>query len=330
MHMGGVMLNESADSVERWPSLPLEAWEDTRATLHMWTQIVGKVRLACTPLVNHWWNVPLYLTSRGLTTSPIAHGHRTFQLDLDLLGHQLLASDSDGRQQAMPLGPGSVAGFYRQLMGLLDQLGLGVRIWPMPVEVEDPIAFEDDTAHRAYDPEHANRFWRILVQADRVFQQFRAGFLGKASPVHFFWGSFDLAASRFSGRPAPPHPGAPHVADAITREAYSHEVSSAGFWPGGGAFPRPAFYAYAYPEPPGFRDWPVQPDGAFYSADLGEFLLPYDAVRTASDPDQALLAFLHTSYDAAAESGGWDRAVLERPVRDDSRQPTPDRWTADS
>lgn len=302
--------SEPTDHV--WPSLPLGAWRDTYATLHMWTQIVGKVRLELAPMINHWWQVPLYVTARGLTTSPIPHRTRTFEIDFDFIDHRLLVETDDGDVRTMALTPRTVADFHGELMETLDSLDVGVDIWTVPVEVEERIPFEDDVEHRAYDAEHAHRFWRILVQADRVLEDFRSRFVGKASPVHFFWGAFDLAVTRFSGRPAPPHPGAPNVADFVVREAYSHEVSSAGFWPGGGPIDQPAFYTYAYPEPDGFTDWPVRPESAYYHADLREFVLPYPAVRSADDPDATLLDFLQTAYEAAAESADWDRAALER------------------
>jgi len=283
----------------------------------MWTQIVGKIRLAQTPWVNHSWHVPLYVTSRGLGTSPIPHGTRTFEIDFDFLDHELLIRTSDGTRRTLPLAPRAVADFYREVMGVLAELDLPVRIHTKPNEVERAIPFPQDREHAAYDSDHARRFWRILVQADRVMKAFRARFVGKCSPVHFFWGSFDLAVTRFSGRPAPRHPGGvPNFPDWIAREAYSHEVSSCGFWPGGGVVPMPVFYAYAYPEPEGFRDARVEPAGAFYSADLREFVLPYDAVRAAEAPDAALTMFLQSTYEAAAERGGWDRSALERPPHD--------------
>jgi hypothetical protein len=302
----------AASAAEIWPPLPLAGWQDTYATLHRWTQIVGKLRLALAPALNHWWQVPLYVTSRGLTTSLIPHGARSFQVDFDFIDHCLRIEASDGATSGFDLEPRSVAAFYQQIMQRLAALGLETHIWTMPVEIENPEPFETDTQHAAYDPDAAQRFWRILVQSDRLMNAFRARFIGKASPVHFFWGSFDLAVTRFSGRAAPPHPGAPNIADRITREAYSHEVSSAGFWPGGGPLAYPAFYSYAYPAPPGFADWKIRPDAAFYAKDLGEFLLPYDAVREATDPDAMLLDFLQSSYEAAADLGKWDRKALER------------------
>ena len=298
----------------RWPELaPTAAWADTLATLHRWVQIIGKIRMEKTPLVNHWWNVPLYVTPRGLTTSPIPHrGHR-FQIDLDLLDHRLHVTSSWGEARAFALEPMSVAAFYRRLFGALEELGIDARIWTLPVEIADPVVpFPDDEAHAAYDADAVARFWRALLQADRVFSDFRARFLGKVSPVHFFWGAFDLAVSRFSGREAPPHPGgAPHLGAWVMEEAYSHEVSSAGFWPGG-EIGEAAFYAYAYPAPDGFEASAVEPEAAAYHAGLGEFILPYEAVRTAGDPDAALLAFLQTTYAAAADLADWDRRALER------------------
>jgi hypothetical protein len=296
---------------EVWPDLPLAAWADTRDTLHLWTQVVGKIRLALAPMVNHWWQVPLYVTCRGLTTSPVPYGSRMFQVDFDFTDHRLLILTSDGREESFPLRPCTVADFHAEVIGRLRALGIEVRIWTTPVELEHPIPFEADREHAAYDPEYAHRFWRVLVQADRVMTAFRAPFLGKVSPVHFFWGSFDLTVTRFSGRPAPRHPGAPNVADCVTREAYSHEVSSCGFWPGGAGFDA-VFYAYAYPQPPGFAEAAVRPAAASFSRDLGEFVLPYEALRRAEAPDAALLDFLQGTYEAAADLAGWDRAALER------------------
>jgi hypothetical protein len=302
------------ERTERWPALPLAAWRDTCATLHLWTQIVGKIRLAQAPPVNHWWQVPLYVTCRGLTTSPMPYDVRSFQIDFDFVEHRLVIGTTDGATDSFPLRPMSVANFYDEIMARLRALGIAVRIWTMPVELPSPVAFDLDRRHAAYDAAQAQRFWRILLQADRVFTQFRAGFVGKVSPVHFFWGSFDLAVTRFSGRPAPPHPGAPNVADRVTREAYNSEVSSCGFWPGGAGMEQPIFYSYAYPAPAGFAEAPVRPDAAFYSRDFGEFLLPYDEMRRAESPEAALLAFLESTYDAAARLGGWDRRALERRV----------------
>ena len=297
---------------EAWPPLPLADWRDTYATLHMWTQVVGKVRLVQTPLVNHWWNVTLYVTPRGLTTGPIPHGSRTFSIDFDFVGHRLEIATSDGGEFSTPLEPRSVADFHRAVLDGLEDLDVPVRIWSTPVEIESPVPFERDEEHAAYNADAANRLWRILVQSDRVMSAFRGGFLGKCSPVHFFWGAFDLAVTRFSGRRAPDHPGAPFVPLHVAREAYSHECASAGFWPGGGPIPEPIYYAYAYPEPAGFRDWPGLPEGAYYSPDLLEYVLPYEAVRTADDPDAVLTAFLEGTYAAGAERGKWDRAALER------------------
>jgi hypothetical protein len=298
---------------EVWPPLPLDAWRDTYATLHMWTQIVGKIRLELSPPENHWWGVALYLSSRGLTTSPMPYGQRTFQIDFDFVDDLLHVRASDGEARSLPLMPQSVASFYRSLMATLKNLGIDVRIWTMPVEIYDPIPFELDEVHAAYDAEYAHRFWRILGQVDQVLKRFRCDFTGKCSPVHFFWGSFDLAVTRFSGRKAPEHPGGnPTVADFVTREAYSHEVSSCGFWPGGGAVPEPAFYSYAYPEPAGFRDAKIEPPEAFYSSDLGEFVLRYDEMRSSGSPEDTLLAFAQSTYAAAATLASWDRRALER------------------
>jgi len=307
------MTNAAASPFEPWPSLPLEAWTETCATLHLWTQIVGKVRLAQSPWVNHAWHVTLYVTARGLTTSPIPHGLRTFQIDFDFVTHQLTLLSSDGATGGFALEPQSVATFYTRLMEEMGKLELHVDIYRQPNEIADPIRFDQDETHRAYDREYANRFWRALVQADRVFKEFRARFIGKCSPVHFFWGAPDLAVTRFSGRRAPQHPGGvPHLPDWVTRDAYSHEVSSCGFWPGGGAIPHAAFYSYAYPEPAGFSTAPLKPSAAFYSADLGEFILPYDAVRQSESPDSTLLDFLQSTYEAAAKLAQWDRGSLER------------------
>jgi hypothetical protein len=278
----------------------------------MWTQIVGKIRLVQSPWVNHCWQVTLYITSRGLTTSPMPHGERTFQIDFDFIRHELAIQASDGGSAVIPLQPQSVAVFYRRLMDELERLNLHVDIYKKPNEVTDPIRFDQDESHRAYDPEYAKRFWRILVQADRVLKEFRGRFIGKCSPVHFFWGAMDMAVTRFSGRRAPQHPGGvPNLPDKVTRDAYSHEVSSCGFWPGG-AGSGPAFYSYAYPEPAGFSEAPVKPESAFYSKDLREFILPYDAVRQAESPDRMLLEFLQSTYEAAARLAKWDRASLER------------------
>ena len=298
---------------EQWPRLDYEAWKDTCTTLHMWTQIVGKIRLVQSPWLNHAWHVPLYVTARGLTTSPIPYGARTFQIDFDFVGHLLLLLTSDGAQRTLPLQPRSVRDFYHALFRELAALGINVSIRTAPNEVVDAIPFDQDDRHATYDAHSANRFWRTLVQSDRVFQQFRAGYIGKCSPVHFFWGSFDLAVTRFSGRTAPEHPGGvPNCPDWVTRDAYSHEVSSCGFWPGGALLPTALFYSYAYPEPPGFSAAVVGPEGAHYDGALREFVLPYETVRSAAAPDALLLEFLQSSYEAAANLGRWDRAALER------------------
>jgi hypothetical protein len=300
---------------EAWPDLPTAAWRETYATLHLWTQIIGKIRLVRTPWLNHSWHIVLYVTARGLTTSPIQDGTGTFQIDLDFIDHALRISTSAGATREFALAGHSVASFYAAIMAALAELGIDVAIDEMPNELPEPIPFSQDKQHASYDPDAVRRFFQILTNADRVFKQFRTGFLGKASPVHFFWGSFDLAVTRFSGRRAPRHPGGvPHLSDAVACEAYSHEVSSAGFWPGGGAIDYPAFYSYAYPEPPGFRTAPVRPDAAFFGEALGEFILPYDAVRNAAEPDQALLDFLQSTYEAAANAAKWDRDALECPL----------------
>jgi Family of unknown function (DUF5996) len=303
----------NTSNAEAWPSLPLEAWSDTCATLHMWTQIVGKIRLAQSPWINHSWHVTLYVTSRGLTTSPVPYGNRTFQIDFDFIGHQVAIQSSDGGVAGFALQPQSVAAFYRRLQNEMAKLDLHVNINQKPNEIPDPIPFDQDETHKAYDQVYANRFWRVLVQADRVFKEFRARFVGKCSLVHYFWGAPDLAVTRFSGRPAPEHPGGvPHLPDRVAREAYSHEVSSCGFWPGGGPIAYPVFYSYAYPEPAGFASAPVKPNAAFYSKDLREFILPYDVVHAAESPDETLLDFLQTTYEAAANLANWDRNFLER------------------
>jgi len=296
------------NTTDTWPALPLDEWRDTYATLHMWTQIVGKTRMALSPPVNHWWHVTLYVTARGLTTSPIPYGTRTFAVNFDFIDHNLLIQTSDGARKALGLFPHSVAEFYHEFLGALRALGIDVQINPLPQEVPDPIRCDEDTIHASYDPEYAHRFWRVLVQADRVFKDFRSDFIGKCSPVHFFWGSFDLAVSRFSGRRAPERPGA----DRMTREGYSHEVISCGFWPGSGPVQEAAFYAYAAPAPAGLERATILPAAGRYNTELGEFLLPYEDVRTSADPDGVLLAFLRSTYGAAADLAGWDRAALER------------------
>ena len=295
-----------------WPSIPFADWRETCATLHLWTQIVGKIRLAFTPAVNHSWHTPLYVTARGLTTSSIPFAPRTFDMTFDFIDHVLRIDVSDGSQRSIPLRPQSVADFRTLVLGALDELGIVVAINDLPCEIPGAIRFNEDHTHASYDADAAQRFWLALVQVTRVFQDFRSRFLGKVSPGQFFWGSFDLAVTRFSGRTAPPFAGkVPGVAIEVMRDAYSHEVSSAGFWPGGNGIDYAAFYSYAYPAPPGFRERPVKPSEAFFSEALQEFVLPYDAVRTAPDPDAALLSFLQTTYEAAAESAGWELAALE-------------------
>ena len=303
-----LMSRPAADLPECWPILPLESWRDTYATLHMWTQIVGKVRLKLTPLVNHWWNVPLYVTTRGLTTSRVPYGERAFELWFDFIRHELVLETSEGTLKTLPLAPRTVAEFYRDVLEMLHSVGINVKIWRMPVEIPNPIPFDQDREHHYYDGEAVEKFWRILLSVDAAFTQFRSEYIGKASPVHFFWGSFDLAVSRFSGRRAPERPGA----DAMTREAYSHEVSSVGFWPGSGDVKGAAFYSYAVPEPQGFREVPVRPAAARYNQQLGEFLLLYEDVRQAESPSSALLDFCRSTYQAAATLGHWDRKALER------------------
>lgn len=294
--------------IEPWPALPLEAWQDTYATLHMWTQIIGKIRGALSPLINHWWNVALYVNPRGLTTSPIPYRSRVFEIQFDFIDHKLALETSDGATRVIALKPRSVADFYHEVMGALHSVGIDVKIHAKPDEVSDPIPFEKDTQHASYDPELVNRFWRILLSTDCVLQKFRSRFIGKVSPVHFFWGSFDLCVTRFSGRRAPERPGA----DAITREAYSHEVISAGFWPGGGEIKGPAFYSYTAPQPPGLADEPIRPRAAFYHPKLSEFILMYDDVRGAQSPEDTLMEFLQSTYEAGAKLAKWDRASLER------------------
>lgn len=295
-----------------WPELPYAAWKDTCTTLQLWTQIVGKIRLAQTPWLNHSWHTTLHLTARGLTTSPIPYEKRLFQIDFDFIDHVLLIQVDGGSKSELPLEAQSVAAFQAAVFAALDELGFEITIDRCPNEMPEAIPFHKDTIHASYDAEYAQRFWRVLLQTDRVFKHFRTGFLGKTSPAHFFWGSFDLAVTRFSGRRAPPHPGGvPHLADAVTREAYSHEVSSAGFWPGGGPVDYAAFYSYAYPTPAGFSEQPVKPAEALFHAGAGEFILPYEAVRAAADPDHTLLDFLQSTYEAAANMAHWDRGALE-------------------
>jgi Family of unknown function (DUF5996) len=295
-----------------WPALPLAEWKDTYETLHRWTQIVGKIRLKVTPLMNHWWNATLYVTPRGLTTSSMTYKGQFFQIDFDFTDHVLLINTTDHSPKTITLRPCSVADFYQEIMGALQSLGMPISIWTTPVEVDDRTPFEMDYKHAAYDPKYAQRFWRILAEASQVLTEFRSRFIGKVSPVHFFWGAFDLAVTRFSGRTAPSHPGAPNAGRFVMVEAYSHEVSSCGFWPGGGPVNEPAFYSYAYPEPQGFKEYPIQPPEAFYSTQMGEFLLPYDVVRNAKSPEELLLHFLQTTYEAAATCAKWDRRALER------------------
>lgn len=304
------MLISTRSTGDEWPELPLSRWSETATTLHLWTQIIGKVRLVCTPWTNHSWHVPLYVTARGLTTSPIPHPEKTFEAEFDFVSHEIVIRAVDGSSGSISLESMTVSGFYSSVMQLLRDTGIDVQINTMPCEIPDATPFEDDMVNKTYDPEYAGRFWRSLVHADRIFKEFRSGFVGKCSPVHFFWGGFDLAVSRFSGREAPRHPaGVPGMPDWVAREAYSHEVSSVGFWPGGNGYDA-MFYAYAYPEPEGFAD-AVSFAPSFYSKEMGEYLLPYEAVRTADSPAEMLLDFLQATYDAAADLGGWDRRALE-------------------
>lgn len=297
---------------DEWPSLPYEEWKDTHATLHLYTQIVGKVKLMLMPWTNHSWHVALYLTARGLGTGPVPYGVRTLEIAFDFIDHVLRIQTDDGAVRLLPLHPQPVAGFYRDVLQALDELGLPVKIFPMPNEIPDAIPCDQDTTHASYDADYANRCWHAMLHAQRVLSRFRARFTGKCSPVHFFWGSFDLAVTRFSGRRAPPHPGGvPHLPNWVAREAYSHEVSSVGFWPGGPALPEPVFYSYAYPEPAGFATAAVRPQGAYYHAQLREFVLPYELVRNAQSPDDLLLDFCQSTYEAAADLGKWNRADLE-------------------
>ncbi|HEX2225651.1 MAG TPA: DUF5996 family protein [Candidatus Binatia bacterium] len=306
------MTNANTISHEVWPSLPLDKWNDTYATLHLWTQIVGKIRLAQTPWTNHSWHVTLYVTPRGLTTGSIPFGARAFQIDFDFISHELKIQSDRNSTAGFALEPQSVAVFYRRLREEMTKLDLELNIYPKPNEVANAVPFDQDHAHTSYDREYANRFWRVLLQSDRIFKIFRARFVGKSSPVHFFWGAADLAVTRFSGRLAPPHPGGvPNLPDRVAREAYSHEVSSCGFWPGGGVIEYPAYYSYAYPEPQGFAETKIEPASAFYSSALGEFILPYDEVCSAKSPEDTLLEFLQTTYEAAANLARWDRALLE-------------------
>ena len=289
---------------DSWPPLPYEAWKDTYATLHMWTQIVGKVALAQGPPLNHSWGIAFQVMPRGLSTRTLPYGDRSFTMQFDFVDHALAIVPSDGAARTLPLVPRTVADFHRDVMTMLDDMGLPVKIWPMPVEIPNPIRFDQDTVHRSYDPVSVGRWWQIVAQVTRVFTQSACGFVGKCSPAHFFWGSFDLAVTRFSGRPAPPREG-----PAFMRDAYSHEVISAGFWPGGGPLPEAVFYAYAVPEPAGLKEAAVRPDAAYYHRELGEFVLPYEAVRTAASPEQTLLAFVESTYERAAALGAWDAAL---------------------
>jgi len=297
-----------------WPALPQSEWADTCATLQLWMQVVGKIRLALTPKINHTWNVTLYPKIRGVTTSPMWCGSRGLEIEFDFIAHKLRVAIDSGDEQTMPLERMSVAQFYRGVMAALERVGAPVRIWPQPCEVPDPIPFEKDEVHSSYDPEYAQRFWRVLLQTTRVFTTFRSRFRGKVSPVHLFWGAMDLACTRFSGRTAPEHKSMPGLPDRVTHDAYSHEVSSCGFWPGGLGM-EAMFYSYAYPEPAGFSEYRIRPETAGYNKDLGEFVLPYEAMRTSADPDGALLEFLETTYEAAANCARWDRAALEVPAQ---------------
>jgi hypothetical protein len=309
------MQTTTSDSTPVWPELPYDAWRDTYATLHLWTQIVGKIRLAQTPWLNHSWHVTLYVSPRGLTTSPIPYGDRAFELEFDFLQHVLRMATDDGSVREVGLSPRSVADFYADVRETLSQLGIDVHIHEFPNEISDPIRFSADRIHASYDRDYVQKFWKILCQVNRLLHQFRTAFIGKCSPVHFFWGSFDLAVTRFSGRQAPKHPGGvPNLPDEVTREAYSHEVSSVGFWPGGSGVDYPAFYSYAYPQPHGFAAAAVSPAEAYYNEALSEFILPYDAVRLAKDPDGALMDFFMSTYEAAASTGNWDRSALETSI----------------
>ena len=306
------MNQKISNSSGSWPNLPYEEWKDTYATMHMWSQIIGKIRMESAAWMNHSWHVTLYVTSKGLTTSFVPYRNKAFQIDFDFVGHRLVIQTSEGEERSFALEPGPVSGFYDKVFSRMADLGLEVKIDKIPNEVENPIPFDEDKEHRSYDPEYAGRFRLALVEITRVFSEFRGKFIGKCSPVHFFWGAFDLAVTRFSGRPAPEHPGGiPHLPDRIGKEAYSQEISSCGFWPGGGPLPYPVFYSYAYPEPGGFSAASVKPDAAFYSDDMREFILPYDAVRKSEFPGLKLMDFLESTYEAAADLGDWDREALE-------------------
>jgi hypothetical protein len=294
---------------QHWPALPYEAWKDTYATLHMWTQVAGKVALALAPPINHSWGIAFRLTPNGLTTRPLPHGRRVFTIEFDFVQHQVIIAATDGQRRAIPLEPRTVAEFYRLFMKTLDEMSLSVKVWPVPVEIPEPIRFEEDSIHRSYDRQWVERYFRILVQVERVFTAASCAFVGKCSPVHFFWGAFDLAVTRFSGRTAPPREGPGWM-----QEAYSHEVISHGFWPGSGPILEPSFYAYAVPEPAGLKEASIEPAGAYYHREMGEFILPYEAVRTSADPDRAILSFIESTYDRAATLGDWDRSALDRAV----------------
>jgi Family of unknown function (DUF5996) len=296
-----------------WPSLHLSEWKESFDTVHRWIQIVGKTRLALASPINHWWHITLYATARGLTTSPMPYGVRSLEVDFDFIDHNLLIRTNEGATRALALVPRSVADFYREYTGILDALGFRIKLRPIPAELEDRLPFDEDRRHCSYDPDYVSRCWKILARTSRVLEQFRGRFIGKCSPVHFFWGAFDLACTRFSGRRAPVHPGGvPNLPDWAVREAYSHECISAGWWPGGGPLPEPSFYSYSYPEPEGFSGTAVQPEGAYYHSELREFVLPYEAVRLAPNPEKNLLQFFQTTYDAGATLGRWDRQALER------------------
>ncbi|HLS82921.1 MAG TPA: DUF5996 family protein [Steroidobacter sp.] len=304
-----------SDASSQWPALPYGSWRDTCGTLHLWLQVVGKIPLALCPWINHSWHVALQPTARGLATRLMSYGGKALQIEFDFVEHRLIVRLADDATRSLPLEPQSTASFYRKVMSALDELGVPVRIYTTPSELPDPVPFDQDEVHGSYDREYANRYWRVLVQAHRVFEEFRARFIGKCSPVHYFWGSADLAVTRFSGRTAPPHPGGvPHLPDWVAREAYSHEVSSAGFWAGGEQHPHPIFYSYAYPEPPGFSAAKIAPQAAYFSDELKEFVLPYDSMRAAPSPEAALTEFLQSTYEAATELGSWDRQALERPA----------------
>jgi len=310
-------------TTDEWPALPLGGWQDTYATVHRWLQILGKTRLGLAPMQNHWWHSTLYVTARGVGTSPIPFENVDFEVELDFIDHALTVRTSRGETRSLALSPRPVADFYREYIALLGSVGIQPRIWPVPMELTDTLRFDEDRTHASYDRDAAHTCWRVLAHSDRVFKRFRAAFLGKSSPSHLWWGAFDLASTRFSGRGAPTHPGGvPNLPDFVTREAYSHECISVGWWPGTvGGFAEPAFYAYAYPEPPGCTIAKISPAGAYYHSQLREWILPYDLVRGAPDPEAALLAFCHSTYAVAADLAEWDRAALERPARSAPHQP---------